>query len=606
MTTARRFGRLAAWAALCAGLGLMSVSCSTNPPAGPDGLEIIISTDGLRTGTDFDDIKLNITEQADGGWSSLWNRDYMVPSTEAPSLPTTFTLFAGPSPEEVVIEVTAYKGGAYGQPIVQRVAEVQVPTDRMAVLYLVLASVCEGYVVSTGAEGEPTSTCGVGQSCLPSKGACGSNVVDPTTLQTYMHGQSLDAGVLGVLGGGGTDAGDAGNSAPPREAGVSDTGAEAGPIDASAMEAAEAAETEAAVTTGAPDATGGGVCGLGQTQCYFNGVQTCTSGAWGSTVACPATTPECSGAGVCGEPSSCQVSASGTTNCGSASESCCTSQEVTPNGTYYRTYTNSGSGPTGEADPATVSGFRLDKYLVTVGRFRQFVTAWNGGSGYTPPAGSGKHTHLNGGSGLNATGGGYEPGWVTSDNSNIAPTNANLACNSTFQTWTNTAGSQENLPINCVNWFESYAFCIWDGGFLPSEAEWEYAAAGGSQQREYPWGTAAVGTACPGTGCQYAIYNCDYPGSGSCTGVTNIAPVGYAASGAGLWGQLDLAGEMWEWNLDWYASSYVDPCTDCANLTAASLRVIRGGFFNDPASYLLPPLRDISTPTTRSSNIGLR
>jgi len=61
--------------------------------------------------------------------------------------------------------------------------------------------------------------------------------------------------------------------------------------------------------------------------------------------------------------------------CGAAGESCCTSPEVT-GGTFYRTYTNDGSGPTAEADPATVSSFRLDKYDVTVGRFRQFVSAW--------------------------------------------------------------------------------------------------------------------------------------------------------------------------------------------------------------------------------------
>ena len=191
-----------------------------------------------------------------------------------------------------------------------------------------------------------------------------------------------------------------------------------------------------------------------------------------------------------------------------------------PGSTYYRTYTNSGSGPTGEADPATVSNLRLDKYLVTVGRFRQFVAAWDGGSGWTPAAGSGKHTHLHAGKGLANSGnsGSYEAGWVASDKSNIAPTNANLTSCSPSP-WTNTAGSQENLPITCVNWYEAYAFCIWDGGFLPSEAEWENAAAGGTQQREYPWGSTAPGTACPGTGCSYAIYGCYYPnGSGDLLG----------------------------------------------------------------------------------------
>jgi formylglycine-generating enzyme required for sulfatase activity len=116
-----------------------------------------------------------------------------------------------------------------------------------------------------------------------------------------------------------------------------------------------------------------------------------------------------------------------------------------------------------------------------------------------------------------------------------------------------------------VNWYEAYAFCIWDGGFLPSEAEWEYAAAGGDQQREYPWGSTD-----PGTGNQYAIYDCLYPsGSAKCTGVANVAPVGTAVKGAGRWGQLDMAGNVGEWILDWYAP-YVNPCADCATTVVAS------------------------------------
>jgi formylglycine-generating enzyme required for sulfatase activity len=297
---------------------------------------------------------------------------------------------------------------------------------------------------------------------------------------------------------------------------------------------------------------------------------------------------------------SCATSGDGRTNCGSGSESCCTSLAVS-GGTYNRTYTNTGDAATGEADPATVSDFRLDKYEVTVGRFRQFVAAWNGGAGWTPPEASGKHTHLNGGSGLAATGGGYEPGWLTSDNGSIAPTNVNLACDAGFATWTPAAGANEKRPITCVNWWEAVAFCIWDGGFLPSEAEWEYAAAGGALEREYPWGSTA-----PGTNNVYAIYGCDYPSSsGSCTNVANIAPAGTPTAGAGKYGQLDLAGNAWEWNLDyWHVTYYA--CTDCTNATSASTRVVRGGGFNFSASSLLPPFREYYAPTTRYSGLGFR
>lgn len=289
-------------------------------------------------------------------------------------------------------------------------------------------------------------------------------------------------------------------------------------------------------------------------------------------------------------------------NCGAKSEGCCTSPEVVggpPASPFYRTYSNSGGGATGEADPASVSSFRLDKYDVTVGRFRQFVAAWN--AGWTPPAGSGKHTHLNGGQGLVSAGsaGEYEPGWVASDDANVAPTNANLASCSPQGTWTSTAGTQENLPVNCVNWSEAYAFCIWDAGFLPSEAEWEYAAAGGSQQLEYPWGATQ-----PGMMSQYAIYDC-YFGPSSCNSPANLAPVGTATLGVGPWGQLDLAGDVSQWNLDGYGN-YVTPCTDCASVMAASLRTAGGGDFDDNPARLLPPVRGTFASSSRSEYVGFR
>ena len=300
-----------------------------------------------------------------------------------------------------------------------------------------------------------------------------------------------------------------------------------------------------------------------------------------------------------GAPTSCATTGPGRSNCGASSESCCTSLPI-PGGTFNRTYTNAGDGGTNEGDPATISGFRLDKYDVTVGRFRGFVSAWNGGAGYLPAAGSGKHVHLNCGAGLvsmNTLVGPYEPGWDTADNANVSPTSANLQDNGLTNacTWTDTPGSQENLPINCVNWYEAYAFCIWDGGFLPSEAEWEYAAAGGAEQREYPWGATA-----PGTSNQYGIYgdsagNCYYPSGtlASCSGVANIAAVGTATSGAGRWGQLDLAGNMAQWMYDgaWDIANFNKPCTDCAYpytgpSTSAENGWYQGGGYVDTASIM--------------------
>jgi formylglycine-generating enzyme required for sulfatase activity len=316
-------------------------------------------------------------------------------------------------------------------------------------------------------------------------------------------------------------------------------------------------------------------------------------------------------------PPSCAPGGAGKTDCGPQSESCCTSPEVT-GGTFYRTYVNDGGGPTGQMDKATVASFRLDKYLVTVGRFRQFVSAWSGG--WVPANGAGIHGHLYDGQGLVIAtsvpgdgGAAYETGWnaaLWNNTTYMNPTTANLTgnCVDAAPTWTAQPAAQETLPINCVTWYEAYAFCIWDGGFLPSEAEWEYAAAGGggpAGQREFPWGSAS-----PDTGDEYAIYGGNYgcPGSNS-SGCP--APVGTAASGAGFWGQLDLAGEVLEWNLDVYASAYVDPCNNCAYLSAGGSktnRVTRGSDFILPGpAYLMPNNRDLTYDSLyRTALIGFR
>jgi formylglycine-generating enzyme required for sulfatase activity len=305
---------------------------------------------------------------------------------------------------------------------------------------------------------------------------------------------------------------------------------------------------------------------------------------------------------------SCAKGGPGVSDCGAARESCCASSKIS-GATFHRTYTNTGGGLSGEADPASVSDFSLDKFLVTVGRFRRFVQAWN--DGYQPAPGAGKHAHLNGGRGLADASqpGSYETGWLASYDAAIAPTDANfLACGDAYSTWTPSVGSRETSPINCITWYEAYAFCIWDGGFLPSEAEWEYAAGGGTEEREYPWGSTP-----PGTNNEYAIYgyfvgfspHCYYPDGSVCSGAVNIAPVGTATLGAGRWGQVDLEGDLLQWTMDLYAP-YVNPCTDCAYLSGDGDGVFRGGLFGMLSTNLQPPSRYFDPRAPRSYTVGFR
>ena len=272
--------------------------------------------------------------------------------------------------------------------------------------------------------------------------------------------------------------------------------------------------------------------------------------------------------------------------CGSSGNTSCCSSSLVPGGTYNRgnvaTY------------PATVSNFALDDYEISVGRFRRFVATY---SQNMIASGAGKNPN-------DASDPGWNSAWNATLPSDRTALVAALKCDPTYATWTDTAGVDENLPINCVDWAEAFAFCIWDGGRLPTEAEWNYAAAGGSEQRPYPWGATV-----PGKNADLAVYGCYYAGTGTCTGFSNIAPVGSVATGNAKWGQSDLAGNVWEWTLDAFASPYVQTsCVNCSyEMAGATNRVLRGGSYGFDGTHLLTSDRSsYFGPNNNYPDVGAR
>jgi sulfatase modifying factor 1 len=156
-------------------------------------------------------------------------------------------------------------------------------------------------------------------------------------------------------------------------------------------------------------------------------------------------------------------------------------------------------------------------------------------------------------------------------------------------------------PVTLIRFEDAMAYCGWLAGKtsvpirLPTEAEWERAARGGLEGRQFPWGDTLD------SGCAHYL-----PDSGA-KAERGTAPVGsYPANGFKLH---DMAGNVWEWVSDWYApkyyarAQYLNPQGPDSGL----MRLVRGGaWLNAESRYLRCAYRHKIPPDSYSYSIGFR